>query len=307
MTGEMSLDRAGTNVGITDFNGDGQADLVVGAPGNDTVRQDQGAIYLLDGTDLAAADRSDGSSDRQIELARVQDQSNSWKLVVDVADSDFGYEFVTGDIDGDERQDLVMTSRDAAGRPLFNILTGLPHSLTGIDGTDGATDGVVSLTGNRSAHHRQLMWSMTDSASIAGVTDFDGDGRDDLLVEIDDHRDTVVANFVTASALLGTGADGGNNAMDADGLAGRGGSYQVHVPEAYLVTSHVEIAAAGDVDADGLGDILLAVLPYSDAGLPVPASVVYQIVAADLPHLDAADGRMDGRIFLSYLGRGLKG
>ena len=35
-------------------------------------------------------------------------------------------------------------------------------------------------------------------------------------------------------------------------------------------------------------------LPFSEDGLTAPASVVYLVVAADLPHLDAADGRMDG-------------
>ena len=306
LTGELPRDQAGTSVELTDFNGNGHADLVVGAPGNDTLRQDQGAIYLLEGADLASADLSDGASDLQIELARVQDQPNSWKLVVDVRESNFGHEFLTGDLDGDKRQDLIMTSRDSAGRPLFNILTGLPETLAGIDRKDGATDGVVSLTGDRSTHHRQLAWSSTDSASIAGVTDFDGDGQDDILVEIDDPQDTIVASFITASALFGGGDDGRNGVADGHDLVGGGGSYQVHAPEVYLVNAHVGIAAAGDVDADGLGDILLAVFPFSDDGLPAPTSVLYLIVAADLPHLDIADGRMDGRIFLSNLGRGLK-
>ena len=306
LTGEAPRDRAGTSILITDLNGDGQADLVVGAPGNDAARQDQGAIYLLDGADLASADLADGASDRQIELARVQDQPNSWKLVVDVAQSTFGREIMAGDLDGDQRQDLIITSLDSAGRPLFKILTGLPEPLAGMDGTDGATDGVVSLTGNRSAHHRQLTWSATDSASIAGVTDFDGDGRDDFLVEIQDPRNTLVANFISASALVGDGDDGRDNVTDLHDLADRGGSYQVHAPEVYLANALVRIAVAGDVDADGLGDILLAIFPFSDDGLPAPPSVIYRIVAADLPHLDMADGRMDGRIFLSNLGRGLK-
>ena len=251
LTGEMPRDRAGTNILTTDFNGDGHADLVVGAPENDAVRQDQGAICLLDSADLATADLSDGSGDRQIALARVQDQPNSWKLVVDVAESNFGYEVVTGDLDGDERQDLILNSLDSAGRPLFNILAGLPDSLDEMDRTDGATDGVINLFENRSTHHRQLTWSVTDSASIAGVTDFDGDGQDDILVEIDDPRNTMVANFISASALFGIGDDGQDNAVDVDDLSGSGGSYQVHAPEVYLVNAHVEIVAAGDVDADG--------------------------------------------------------
>ena len=306
LTGEMPRDRAGARILTTDFNGDGLIDLAVGAPENDAVRPDQGAIYLLSGADLTSADLADGSSDRHIELARVRNQPNSWKLVVEVVESGFGYAFMTGDFDGDERRDLITNSLDAAGQPLFNILTGVPEPLPGMDRADGATDGVVSLTGNRSTHHRQLTWSMSDSATVAGVTDFDGDGRDDILVSIDDPRNTLVANFISAAALFGNGDGRPGNVADIGDLPAGSGSYQVHAPEVYLVNAHVEIATPGDVDADGLGDILLGVFPLSRYGLPAPASVVYLIVAADLPHLDVADGRMDGRIFLSNLTRGLK-
>ena len=64
------------------------------------------------------------------------------------------------------------------------------------------------------------------------------------------------------------------------------------------MAAKVAITAAGDVDADGLGDILLAVLPSGGINPVNPDGTAYLIMGADLPPLDAADGKMDGRIFL---------
>ena len=68
----------------------------------------------------------------------------------------------------------------------------------------------------------------------------------------------------------------------------------------------IAIASAGDVDADGLDDILLAVIPnFIEPGNP--RSATYVVMAVDLPYLDAADGRMDGAILLSNVVRERRG
>ena len=55
------------------------------------------------------------------------------------------------------------------------------------------------------------------------------------------------------------------------------------------------VANAGDTDGDGLTDFLIGISWWNTAG------TAYLITAADLPHLDAADGRKDHRIDLSRI------
>lgn len=55
--------------------------------------------------------------------------------------------------------------------------------------------------------------------------------------------------------------------------------------------------AMGAFDQDGQADLVVAA-PNYDAVIENEGAV-YLLVGADLPHLDAADGTSDGRIFLS--------
>ena len=72
--------------------------------------------------------------------------------------------------------------------------------------------------------------------------------------------------------------------------------------EAYDRYVEIAIAAAGDIDTVGLDDILLAAIPNSIAPGDPPGAA-YVVMAVDLPHLDAADGRTDGEILRSYVVR----
>ena len=298
LVGEAPRDGAGTSLTLTDFNADGQPDLIVGALFNDTKQQDEGAVYMLDSADLAAADLADGSADRRIELAHVADQPGSWKLVVDATNGNLGSGIASGDLDGDERQDFVVSSRHSANRPIQNLLSGLPESLPEIDLSDGAADGVVNLTGIQFPGNVQLDGSLRAILSGVDLTDFDGDGLDDIVMETGNNRVSMVAYLIASSALFGGHDIATASTVHIDNAFALGGSYQVYSPEAQSVNAAVAITAAGDVDADGLGDILLAVLQRASTGPAPPAGVAYLIMAADLPVLDAADGRIDGRIFL---------
>ena len=304
LLGEAPGNQTGFALSMADFNGDGHPDLIVGAPFVGTTRQNQGAVYLLDSADLAAADIADGSVDRRIELARIADQPGSWKLLVDVTNGHLGFAIATGDLDGDGRPDLRLSSQSDFGRPrVDNILSGLPHSLAAMDRADGTADGVVNLTGNQSPGNLQLYGSLTESLFDAVFTDFDGDGRDDIVMGIANNQVSMVAYLIASSTLYGDRGLATAGTVHVDDAFARGGSYQVYAPEAQSVNADVAIAAAGDIDADGLGDILLAVLPYASTVPAPPAGVAYLVMAADLPLLDAADGRMDGRIFLENVVR----
>ena len=298
LIGEAPRDDAGASLAIADFNRDGRRDLAVAAPGHDSELENQGAVYLLDNLDLASTDQVDGSADGKIELARVAAQPGSWKLVIDVTEGRLGSGIRVGDVDGDERPDLVLRSRDSDRRPVFSVVPGRPENYADLDGADGASDGVIHLTGNPHVGHLQLTRPMARASSSFDLTDFDGDGRADFVIALDNRRTSLVAYFIASSALLGESGRETGHTVTADDAFAQGGSYRLYAPEAQSVDARVAITAAGDVDADGRGDILLVVLPSGGANSVDPDGMAYLIASADLPPLDAADGKMDGRIFL---------
>ena len=68
LVGEGAFDRAGFAALTADTDGDGNLELIVGAPGN--ARQ-QGAVYVVPTSSLEAADNADGNSDHVVNLGNV--------------------------------------------------------------------------------------------------------------------------------------------------------------------------------------------------------------------------------------------
>ena len=112
-----------------------------------------------------------------------------------------------------------------------------------------------------------------------------------------------MAYFIASASLFDGEFASTQASADNDDRFRTGGSYIVYAPESAGTTVHVALGAAGDIDDDGLGDIVLAAIPRTSAGPPVSSGGAYLIMGADLPHLDAADGRADGRIFLENVVR----
>jgi len=153
-TGVDSGGYAGHGVaGVGDTDGDGYADLAVGAPYNDTAASNAGAVYLVLGPvsgtgDLAAADA----------IVLGQDSSD-W----------FGFHVAGGDLDGDGLADLVASA---------------PY-----DGTDEGAVGVLlgPLSGSLDVGDTDLWVTGEDTYDYLGyglgrLADIDGDGVDDLIV-----------------------------------------------------------------------------------------------------------------------------
>ncbi len=135
-----SGDQLGFSLGAGDVNGDGKADLVVGAPG-ETVggNANSGAIFLLRG-DTAGLSTID---------SQVIDESSAI-VPGDAGTAKFGYSVAVGDQDGDGRAEVVVGAPDknVGGQDQAGAVTVLPGSASGLvvagttwsQGTNGIQD-----------------------------------------------------------------------------------------------------------------------------------------------------------------------
>ena len=168
------------------------------------------------------------------------------------------------------------------------------------DAADGAADGVIDL-GLVAAQPRS--WKLTSEGlhyvgtSVAYGGDVDGDGCADLLIGARAHGYfTGSAYVVSARDLPAADASDG----DADGvvdirrIAAQPDSWEL-TGEAGLDNAGQTVLLPGDVNGDGLSDLLIGALFHGDDN----RGAAYLLSGAALASADAEDGAADGRIALA--------
>jgi FG-GAP repeat protein len=222
LTGEAPNDWFGNSVaGVGDVNGDGYADVIVGAPYNDRGGSAAGAAYVFYG----------GPS---------MDATPDVILVGEMHDDQFGWSVDgAGDVDGDGYRDVVVGARmhcvDTTLCPGNAYARGRAYMFRGGKSMDAVPDAV--LDGDAAND-----WF---GNTVAGVGDVNGDGLDDIAVGAI-YADPVVNGTALSAAgtvsvyFGGTPMDTGRDAL----LAGEQANDQFGWA----------IAAAGDVNGDGRRD-----------------------------------------------------
>ncbi len=210
----------GTSVaGLGDVNGDGYADMAVGAPSFDNPENGEGSVFVFRGGVAGVSTTPDTTLDNPD----------------DEAGGSFGWSMTTaGDVNGDGYWDLMVGApyQDAisAGGSTFvfhGSSTGLPAS---------PEDRVFNVYGQTNVD-----WGI----AVAGGGDFDNDGYFDVMIgaprfdypEVDEG--IVVAFIGAASGVLGMPAKRYDNPLD-DAGGNFGGA----------------LACAGDINGDGYADFV---------------------------------------------------
>ena len=158
LVGEAAGDIAATVSQAGDVDGDGQVDVLVGAPWNDEGGNNAGAAYLA---------RGPVTGTRDLSLADA-------KLVGEEEWANAGWSVSgAGDVDGDGHDDLLV---GAPGDPNYaTYLTGVAYLLLGpVTGTLDLALADAKLLGEEAGDLAGF--------SVAGAGDVNVDGNDDLLV-----------------------------------------------------------------------------------------------------------------------------
>lgn len=216
-----------------DLNGDGFDDVVIGATGVGewTGNGNPGAAYVIFGTDQGLPASLN---------ANDLNGSNGFTIVSSQFTRVGSSVSAAGDVNGDGVDDIIVeTGRGGANFVVYGSSSGFASNidLSNLSGTSGF-----------------LLSAAARNAT--GVGDVNGDGIDDLAFES-------VSDWQVA-VVFGS-ADGFSGPIDLAALDGEDG-FIVNLPDT-LLQSGIEISGTGDIDGDGLDDILLGDPGFgSDAG-----------------------------------------
>lgn len=224
--------------GAGDTNGDGFADVLVGAPGWDGEASDEGRAYLYLGAESGAP-------------------TLGWTIdPTDQAGASFGASLSSaGDTNGDGFADVVVGAPGAGDAFVAEgnayLFLGSATGLGGTQWVEGPTDEVDAGFG----------------FSVSGVGDVNGDGFGDVVVGAPYWSDiTGMTAAFQGSAYVYLGSlDGlGPDYAWVDSGAGVFGAY-----------FGFSVAGAGDLNGDGFGDVLVGAPGWNEAGMSEGRVYIY--------------------------------
>ena len=276
-----------------DINGDGVDDLIIGAFEAIANGSVSGASYVVFG--------SATSFGANLDLSTL-DGTNGFRISGAAAFDRSGFSVASaGDVNGDGASDLII---GALGADPNGSSSGASYVVFGGGAGFGANLDLSSLNGAdgfRISGGAEYDYS---GRSVASAGDINGDGFDDLIIGAwgaDPNGIDSGASYV----VFGSGAAFGAN-LDLSSLNGANG-FRIS-GEAAGHQSGWSVSAAGDVNGDGLTDLIIGSRASPNGNLSGSSYVVFGSLAAfganlDLSALDGTNGfRISGEAAYDFSG-----
>ena len=243
INGEAANDVSGISVASAgDVNGDRFDDLIIGALGADPNDTDTGASYVVFG--------AAGGFEPNLNLSALNG-ANGFQINGEAAFNFSGRSVASaGDVNGDGFDDLII---GADGADPNGIDSGASYVVFGAAGGFAPNLNLSALNGTNGFKINGEAVSNQSGRSVASAGDVNGDGFDDLIIGAFGADPN--GSFSGASYVVFGAADGFADNLNLSALSGSNG-FQIN-GEAASDYSGRSVASAGDVNGDGLDDLII--------------------------------------------------
>jgi hypothetical protein len=228
-----------------DVNGDGYADVIVGAPQADALSDDEGRAYVVFGK----------PDNEPVALASLEAEGTGFMVSGAFANDLVGWSVGGGvDVNGDGLDDVIV----GAPQGDVNAFTDAGRAWVVFGRTD-STPVVVTSLGTGGFAIRGYADGDRVGDAVAGAGDVNGDGLEDVVIG-SPLANPSGNNSGRAFVVFGRTA---TSILDLDDVAAGSGGFVIEGIAA-LDQAGDAVSGAGDVDGDGLCDVIIGALGAED-------------------------------------------